>query len=770
MSSLVDGLTKRPPTTHVAQINNKTFSNPYVHFIDRDEVEKYVVLVYPDGIQVSGPDGTLYPVLSSVDYSYLNCATPVTQIKCLTVTDTTFIVNRTTPTGMDGTRSPVMVPEALIWIRQGAYDSAYVIKVGGVTASYTTSATDAATIQTTNIAQQLSDQLTAGLSSGSWTVTHLFNTISIKRVDGKKFSCSANDSIADDAMSMVLNSVARFDLLPDSAPNGYVCLVKGNADQQQDDYWVQFTTTDGTSYNRGTWSETVQPNIRIHFNRPVMPHVLIRKQDTDGSITGKTGQIYFSFEEGQWQDRECGDNTSNPVPSFNGLPISDVFLYRGRLGFLANGFVCMSQANNLENFFKQTALTLLDDDRIDTPVAHSRAVNLRHALPFNNELLIFADHTQFSLTGGDILSPKTVAITVATEYSSHIDCPPVHADSYIYFPYDNGAFSGMREYGTDGYTQQKNAKEVTPQCPRYITGSIHKLAVSPTTNSLFALTDNQRNRVWVYQWFWNGQEKVQSSWSHWTLGNNTVTIGIGFLGDDLYIVNVYADGTFLERVKLDPGEVDQFAEWVTHVDRRITDTDPGVSIYYDANANQTTIRPPFVLDPAEDWVVITRATMNPRWVPGRVLTVVSKDTRSVTVEGDATSGVWLGRSYEMRYTFGKAMLHTQSPVGGLDSITNGRTQLKDWSIKFFRSGYFRAEVTPAYRDTVTFPMTGQVPRVPGLRLGGLGRVQIRDGVMRFPVMSKNDQVTIELVNDSHLPCYITGAEWVANFIPTAKRI
>lgn len=773
VSSLMDGLGKRPPTTHLTKISTDTFVNPYIHYIDRDQTERYVVAVYPNKITVLGTDGTKYPVYAkdAASLAYLNCPTPNTQIKCQTVSDTTFILNRTVVTGLTGDRFASRGYEALVWVRQGVYKCHYTIKVAGTAVTYLSAASDPATIQTTTVAADLTTQLATALG-GAYVVTRFANTIWIKRVDAGAFSITISDDNGDNAMSLVTDKVQHFSDLPANGPNGYVATVTGNVDTHNDDYYVQFQTLGAIAIGKGLWTETAKPRAHVRFNADLMPHILVRKQDTTGTITGKIGTIYFSLEKAPWSDRAAGDDVTCPPPSFNGLAISDIFLHRNRLGMLAEGFICMSQSGNLYNFWRQTATTLLDNDAIDVAAVHERAVNLRHAISYNQELIVFADHTQFVLSSTDILSPKTVSFQVATEYSTQLNCPPVHAANVLYFPFDNGEFSGVREYSVTGITQQKDARDITTQCPRYITGSVSRMVVAPIQDTLLALSSTHRNTVWVYRWFWNGQDKVQSSWGRWTFGNNSTVIGVGFLGDVLYLVTVYADGTYLEKMRIDPGYTDPYSTYPSLLDRRVSEAEISLntSVYFDAAANRTIIRPPYFMDPVDDYAVVTRASSDTTWVAGREVTILARDTTSVTVQGDVRKGFFLGRRYEMRYTFSNAILRKQSITGSLDSVTDGRLQLKDWTIKYNRSGYFRCEVTPDYRDTATYPMTGQTANVPALLTLGLGNVQLRSGLHKFPVLARNTGVKIEIVNDSHLPCFIAGAEWVANHWSKAQPV
>ena len=44
-SGVVEGLKKRPPTNHIAKISSSAFSNAFIHTINRDINERYIVVI-----------------------------------------------------------------------------------------------------------------------------------------------------------------------------------------------------------------------------------------------------------------------------------------------------------------------------------------------------------------------------------------------------------------------------------------------------------------------------------------------------------------------------------------------------------------------------------------------------------------------------------------------------------------------------------------------------------------------------------------------------
>ena len=58
-SGVVEGLKKRPPTNHVAKISSSSLNNAFIHTINRDTNERYIVVITNGSIAVYTIDGVL---------------------------------------------------------------------------------------------------------------------------------------------------------------------------------------------------------------------------------------------------------------------------------------------------------------------------------------------------------------------------------------------------------------------------------------------------------------------------------------------------------------------------------------------------------------------------------------------------------------------------------------------------------------------------------------------------------------------------------------
>lgn len=137
LSSVVDGLTKRPNTRHVARILNSAVNNgSFVHFINRDDTEKYVVI--HDGSVIKAwnlSDGTPCTINGASSYSYtpstnsyLDTATPRSHLKALTIADSTILLNTNYQVAEDFSSTSADVSKNIFaFVKQGDYSKQYKI-------------------------------------------------------------------------------------------------------------------------------------------------------------------------------------------------------------------------------------------------------------------------------------------------------------------------------------------------------------------------------------------------------------------------------------------------------------------------------------------------------------------------------------------------------------------------------------------------------------------------------------------------------------------
>lgn len=780
LSSVVSGLSKRPPTQHIRRIpGSADVDNAFIHTIRRDENEFYTLLVTPSSVRVVDKDGVERTVTG--DASYLsNLVDPAQELAATTIADYTFILNKNKTVAKATTKSAARNPEALIYVKQGEYRTKYSITItkGGWTYTRSletmastqadTAKTDLAekSIQTDRIIRSLRfdrgvDATYYGSTNGSAVGTGFAgrfvesqataapampipglafaeygNVLWVRSTDGSDFEIRASDSQGDNCIFAFKGQTADFKKLPPEGPTNFEIAIVGDNSRGQDDYYVRLSPdADGAM----VWKETIKGNIEVALSAATMPHQLVRQ--ADGS---------FKLQQATYSNRTVGDDETNPFPSFVGQKLNDIFFHRNRLGFLSEENVIFSEAGELEkfNFFRRTVLTGLDADHIDISVANNKVSILKHAVPFNESLLLFSDLTQFRLNSTDILTATTVNIDVTTQFEASLRAAPVGVGRYVFFATKKGEWSGMREYFVDTSAAVDDAADITAHVPNYLSGQVKKIAASSNEDTLLVLTDGEPDVLNVYRYYWQGQQKVQASWSKWRFAGTI--INVEFSQSEIYLLMKYGDELSLEKITLGEDPSTPVVGWPVLLDRRQTFDELG-DFYKQNNGDLLTYEDDRVVYVASDGTYFRTSAFQDALGYFMVQALNGKPVV-----------IYKGIPYALRYVFSE-----QVPKNGEEPVTTGELKLRNMSLVYNDTGYFETRVTPAYRSTKISTFNGRVVNS-GNNL--LNESPTESGTYRFSVFAGAKECTVEIFSDHYKPCIFQSAEWEGFYTLRSRRI
>ena len=549
------------------------------------------------------------------------------------------------------------------------------------------------------------------------TLTRYGSVIHVQSTNSTDFVVAVGDSHGGDHLKVFKGETLDFKQLPIEGPNNFVIKVSGDNQKAQDDYYVNFSD--------GVWKETVEPNIEIALNASTMPHKL-----------SKLANGNFQFDPASYANRKVGDDDTNPFPSFVGYKLADIFFHKNRLGVLADENVIFATAGEFLNFdfFRKSTLTIIDSDPIDVAVSSNKVSILKHAVPFNEALLLFSDLTQFKVTADPVLTPETVNVANTTEFETSLRAKPAAAGKYVYFASKRGAWSGMWEYFVDTDTDVNDATEISSHIPEYLNGEIINIQASSNEDMILAQTSNDAEAIYVYRYYWSGREKLQASWSRWVFDGDV--IGFSFNRADITILIKRGNNLFLEKINL---SVDEATEYTTgqfsiHLDRRVILETGGLTAIPYTDGNVVYIDQTGKIIPLSD-------------VAGKL----SNSER-----------VFAGVPFTFKYQFSEPVIKENNKA-----ITTGQLQLRNYAVVYNNTGFFKVTVAPERRTAYVRTFTG---RVVGSAANILNVAAIESGTYRFGVLGKSSETTVTLESDSHLPCIFQSAEWEAFFHLRSRRM
>jgi hypothetical protein len=812
-SSPVVGLTKRRPTVFVNKLSSSRIDDFFLETMPVGSGERYNIFISkvgdtakmsivnngkPVSIDVHG--GGLSVVDGAVvglDSSYLWSNRPLqSAFVFFNRGPTGFLLNRSRVTAMKATLSPAAPIVAVVFIQSVAYEVTYRVTVDNYVGQFTTP-------KATDTNNQLDvDKAAAGLIASlntspqfatDFIARSLDGVIEIKRRNGAEFTIQAVDGRSNTLMRHFKGSTSTFTGLPTIAPNGMVLRVENASDTQRDDYWVRFTSRDNVALGEGTWKEAVAPGVPYIISSNSMPLIIYRMASdvffvgpADGATRTLTvGAVTHTFTFPKWGDREAGDTSSVPTPSFIGSAISDHGIFRGRYVVLAGESIVISRVDEIFNFFQQTSAQVIDTDPIDLTAVSETSSSLYWMLPVEESLLVFGAKSQFQVrpAGSDVLTPRNAVCTRLSNIETNVNLRPKLCGANVVFSTLEHGYTGFREY--QFYDTQSRRiglniggnSSITLNVPKYIPGTATLWDVGESVDFFVCKTPSRPSSLFIHKYLWAAPQsqitKLQASWSEWTF-DGTIRWA-RFIDNDLWLVMTYGDGTYTVRVRSE--ELDAPSRPEFYIDRRLDYPEcnaagiasTAITATYDDLANLTTFTLPY------EMAGVTFAVV--RWDNdhGQALQIgTAKSGNQIECQeaGDwRNSKLTFGRQYLFKYTFTNAYKPVtdqsrQRVIGDL----SGRLQLATWTVNHVNTGRYDVVVKRQNRAKDSrYQFWSRVLNVEGNRLDS-GEDLLDTGRFRVPVYAQNTSCSVSIESTSWLPVTISSASWEGSYSNRARSL
>jgi len=617
-NNIVDGLSKRPALEYVATLDaSNVFPNTTkIWNIQRDESNRYICAFYDNGVKVYDLAGNEKTVSYPDGNTYLNTTNPKADFRMVNIADYTFVVNKSIIPTADTTLSAAKVEEFHVYCKSTNYgreykvalrheDWAYEVEVIFQVPTGNSAATDSKYRDTNKIVDILmygtssthydatangigfktvrtdtgaTLSATSGLANFSDITTYFtveqFDSVIYGTIinQAKTYTLSTSDGSGNTAMYGIRDTIQDFTKLPYYGKVGTIIKVTGDEGDTLSDYYVKF---DGT----GVWSETLAPATSLGLTDTTMPHALIN--NNDGT---------FTFQKLDWVDRSCGDSTdTNPNPSFVGKTIQNLTFYKNRLGILSGENLILAENASYFNFFATTVTQVLDTDPIDIAASGTQVNTLKNSVGFNETLLLFSDTAQYKLDhAGDTISPTTAILNEVSSFEHDDNVRPVAAGKFAYFAQARTSNTAIREYFSDDSTLTNDGLDISVSVQSLMPTNAYQI-ISNTVEDCLAIlcsdtadaqvvpyatssnvTATNADTMYIYKYFFDGGEKVQTAWSKWEF------TGVKILGGFSIESNIYlftAEGKTTKLFKVDL--------------RNLKDATLGYGIYLDKRASAT---------------------------------------------------------------------------------------------------------------------------------------------------------------------------------------
>lgn len=765
--TVLEHLGRRPPLELIAKVSDTPLpSTAFIHPYTRDSNESYFLSVDSTGdvraVDFTGDEKTL--VDGTGVATYLASSKPWEGLFALTYQDTTFIGNRNTVVAKDAATSPSRTPEALVFITQGQPEYNVTLSITHASTTYTRTYTWGSTGAITPVSAitDFDTYFTANLP-GSFIVEFTNHVLYIAHPTDD-FTVEIEDTYNNTLINAVQESVPEIADLPSKAPHGFVAIVSNSEDRDADDTYYRFDAFDETLGNvptDGIWKETVAPNQQNAFDADTMP---IQVQRTNATT--------FTSSQPAWGERAVGNEAGNPDPSFVGKTLDNLGIVANRLGFLSGDSYVFSRVGdeNFFEFYRETMTTGLDTDPIDDILYNRGGIfEAQHLFSKDpGELLIFGKNDEVAISWGNRFAPGQTTDSYPTNVGSSPAAIPklTRSKSALLVVKNEGEFSSVNEYFVDNISGNKEAANITEHVPRYIPKDV--VAVAGIGSSAeFLLSNEERDTLYVYNYSWQGNTKVQLAWHKWNFVGLEI-MGIHSIGNVLYLLYNQAGKLFLGSIDCNPRANDPGIDDKILIDHRFQDDSTGVTVTYDQATGKTTVTCPYDL---------TGRTIDDLRVYVRQDTTVSRGSDSIDFAvgqslGEAIESVgassfvmngifsdvpfFAGFKLDSEAEFSRQYL--REVVGEQQRAeTSGSTNLDSIELEYTRTGYLELQVQDnlqgkVFRSHKVSPWGTDIARKKSD-----GSFPQLEGSDRFNVGLKTADARVIIKNDTALPHYVTGA-------------
>lgn len=764
---VVNGTQSRMGSTHIAKLMEAGSDNMATHHYRRgDGVEEYFFVMKKGSVpEIFDKQGRKCGVSSQdAPMTYLSeVVNPREDVQFMTIADVTFMLNRKKKVKARAEKSPKVGNKAIVFCAYGQYGTTYKIIINGeVAAEYKTAdgseAAEVNSIRTENIAWNLNQKLAQWPEKSEYTIIRDGTSIYISRNDGGSFTITTEDGAKGRDLVAIKNRVSSTDLLPSRAPEGYKVQVWPTGSKPESRYWLEAEPKEG---NLVSWKETIAPDVLLGFDKSTMPYIIER--------TGFTGDIaQFRIRQGDWEDRKVGDDLTNPMPSFvdEEVPqtLGGMFMVQNRLCVTAGEAVVATRTSHFFDFFRFSSVSEVATDPFDIFSDASEVYQLKHAVTLDGATVLFSDTSQFILPGDKVLEKSNVILKPATTFEVDNRVSPVATGESVMFATSEGAYSGVREFYTDSYSDTKKAQAVTSHVNKLIEGNITHMVASTNINRLLVVTDRDPNIVYCYDWLWQGTDRVQSAWHKWVWPKDTLIRSMFYSSEALYLL-VERGNTGLYLEVMDMGDALTYGL----VDRVRLDRQAELIFTYDANTDQwiSNELPWKPTDPTLLDCVITQGW--PAYVGGSFHFEYDEASNKLSTTFDlseeGTNAVAIvGQLYQQEFEPTQVVIRDNQdrvsyidvPVVGLVHLNLDKYPDFEVHIKNLKSGRLRKALASNRKG-------GALNNV-------VGYVKPEEGSFKFPLRSLSTDTVYRIVVNSPHTFQLRDIEWIGSYNPTRRRV
>lgn len=464
---------------------------------------------------------------------YLVNADP-SRIRAASVNNALYLVNLDVkPTAVTTPTGPNPAHAGFFYIAAGGFGRKYTVTVAGMTAEYTTpggtGSGDAAASTPETIAENLQLQLATQALIGGLSITIVRDGpyVYVQHTTPIAVTTTSSSTYIVVSRESMLASAGLLPARLPAAANLYRCRVGSGESAQYYQYYA----------SSGEWLECAS------YDSPTAITNMPVSIEWDGASV--------VINSGAYEGRFAGDSTNNPAPKFIADGFTGIGTHQGRLVLLSGPMVAMSASGNPRRFFRSTVTNVISSDPIEIGSSMLSAAAYEWAVPFQKDLLLFSRAYQAVVpSGNSVVTPSNATVVPTSSHEVDTTSSPVTLGRTLLYasPRSAGYFGAMEMIPSNFTDSQYISQDSTPHLPRAMQGKCRFMASSGSSNLVVVAPSDGVNSLWVHEYQWDGDTKVQQAWHRWVF---KYPVASAYFAADFLVV-VFAQNGTVVLASMDP--------------------------------------------------------------------------------------------------------------------------------------------------------------------------------------------------------------------------
>lgn len=441
--------------------------------------------------------------------------------------------------------------------------SDYLKRVNDRTNAYNTASTQwinsaLADITPENIANRLAAALVDAGYLASSAVKVIGSVICI--TDPSIEDVEADDGGDGPLIRAVGNTVGAPELLSVLGYPGKVVKVRPGNSTDGQVFYLKARAKDGSTgeFTPCTWEET--PG---ELFTPTLALVFAAVSGSTCYVSSDVGWINTNASTNfpTLQPNNSGDSDSNPPPEFFNSNITNVAVFQDRLIVSkANGYVATSRPGDYLNFFRQSVLTVVDNDPVSFAIIGGESDTVRHSLMYDRNLVLIGDKKQYLISGKQKLAPGSASATVMSSIPGTTGSAPVLVEDRLFYTKGHNGYGSLHWFKPGQIAESPVTEEATENVDTYIAGVPMDIAAVLTPDVVLVRAPNVHaasSKLYVLHYGVVGQGRMNAM-HRWEFDAATgPLVGMAHVGGKVFLVSFRQSGAdidaVLDTLDLQPG-------------------------------------------------------------------------------------------------------------------------------------------------------------------------------------------------------------------------